>query len=399
MMMLPMVLALIAGAEVQAHTSLDGLDVVVVPIAGAPCSVRLAVRAGADEDPKGMGGLAHVVEHLTFGGARGRTVMLSNHATINAMTTAGGTVFSLETAAAYCEAELTSLLSMVTDGKLRRSWFGPEMEVIAREALYRSDTRAILDTALFGNTAAVVIGSQTTREQIKHVDVVRFFQNYYVPENMALIAVGGIDAEAVRRALATGFKLAPSLPSERSSRPARPILTHGESKVIGLRAGLVTLVAPLPLEAVVLCRSMAALLRLRLEQRLAPGTTAIVSDCRTMEGNLLLAVILSTERDDQERVRNLAIKEWNGFRAPSAVERALLTRRFANQSISRSASPHELAEDLAASALWLRGEVLFKLAPAWLATGPAADADLKAAALFTSAVRSSVFLGDQFVQR
>jgi zinc protease len=204
--MLPLLLlSLVSGADLVAHTELDGLDVLVVPLPGAPCSVRLTVQAGAGEDPPGMGGLAHVVEHLTFGGTRGRTVMLSNHANINAMTTMGGTVFTLETTAAYCEAELTSLLSMVTDGKLRRSWFGPEMEVIHREALYRTNTRAILDTALFGHTAASVIGSAATRETIKHIDVVRFFQNHYEPQNMALIAVGGIEPEAVQRALTTSF--------------------------------------------------------------------------------------------------------------------------------------------------------------------------------------------------
>lgn len=398
-MLLPLMLVLISGAEVESHTEPDGLDVLVVPIAGAPCSVRLAVRAGADQDPPGMGGLAHVVEHLTFGGTHGRAVMLSNHAYINAMTTAGGTVFSLETSAAFCEAELTALLSMLTDGKLRRNWFGPEMEVIQREALYRADTRAILDTALFGNTAAVVLGSRTTREQIRHVDAVRFFQSYYVPENMALIAVGGIEPAAVERALQAGFKLAPSLPSERSAREPKKILTHGESKVIGMRAGLVTLVAPLPLDSVALCRSMAALLDLRLQRRLSPGTTAIHSGCATMGGNLVLSVILSTEPDDQERVRNLAVVEWNGFQPPTAAEGALLRKHFANRALSLPSQPDRLAEELAASALWLRGAALFAVAPSWLAVEPVPNAALVEAAQFTSKARSSVFLGDLFVQQ
>jgi hypothetical protein len=162
---------------------------------------------------------------------------------------------------------------------------------------------------------------------------------------------------------------------------------------------LIALVAPLPHDGVVLCRSMAALLELRLQLRLAPGTTAIISDCRTMEGNLVLAVFLSTEPDDQERVQKLAITEWNGFKAPSAAERVLLTKHFSQRARLLASEPEVLAEQLADSSLWARGDALSTLAAQWLSKEPATDAELKGASTFTSSLRSAVFLGDLFVQK
>ncbi len=298
--------ALSATPTLQSVTGPDGLDVLVVNLPSASCSVRLVVRAGAAEDPTGKSGLAHAVEHLVLGGPPGRLAFVSSRSRINARTTAGGTVFMLDTTAEHCAAELQNFLSVVTEAKFRRGWFDPEMSVIQREAMYRIDTRSILDTSLFGNSSATVIGTETTRAQLRHVDVVRYFQQYYVPANMALVVAGSLDLPTVEAAIHRGFKLAPSLESERLERVGKPMVVRGESKVIGMRPGVIALATSLPLGQLPKCRVAAGVLLQRLTQRLSPGNVGLECSCLIMQGNLLLTVIAATEPADQSRVREIA---------------------------------------------------------------------------------------------
>lgn len=388
-------LLVLSAVDAQWHTTtgLDGLDVMVVQVPSKRCVVRLAVRAGAGEDPAGKHGLAHAVEHLALGGRPGRDLLISSRSEINALTYTGGTLFTLETSAATCEEELGKLLSVVTDGKLWPSWFSSEMEVIRREAFYRSDRRAILDTSLFGNTPEVVLGTQTTRDTFTPIDVVRFFQNNYVTNNMALVVVGGLEPAAVQRAIDQSIHLAPSLPGEGREREATPVVAKGESRVVALKAGVMALSTALPVDRVQTCRAAAALLKLRLTQKLSPGTASLDVSCLTMQGNLLLSVIIATEPGNQDRLRTIALDEWRSMRVPTKAEKALLDRRAQHEQTSWLSDPSEVADNLAASALWLHGQPLFTVASQWWDVPKVTDADFAFVRAATTPQRSVVVMG------
>lgn len=382
-----------AEARVQTAVELDGLDVVVVTRPNSRCSARLVVRAGADKAPPGKHGLAHLVEHLPFRGEAGFATLMSPRASVNAFTTVGNTVFTLESTPEHCEAELTRLLSTVTTGKLPRPWVQKELEVIRREAVYSSD---VLDVALFGGTRPQVIGTATTRDAIRYEDVVRFYQGQYTPENMALVVVGPLDLTTVRRSLEQGFKLAPSLPNQRRSRDPVPFKPRGESKHTGLRAGSVLLATALPFEKIALCRNLAALFELRLARQLLPGTGSIATRCQPVQGQLMLAVVLTTEPGDQERGRDLALREWVEIKPARSAEAKLVRQHLRNQALDFEGTAGELADALAATASWRRGEALFSLVPAWLSANTVTPDELAEAKAFTELSHSTVVLGDLF---
>jgi len=56
------------------HRLANGLRVAVEPMAGVETiAVGLYADAGARSEPKGLSGLAHMVEHMVFKGAGGRS--------------------------------------------------------------------------------------------------------------------------------------------------------------------------------------------------------------------------------------------------------------------------------------------------------------------------------------
>ena len=117
------------------------------------------------------------------------------------------------------------------------------------------------------------------------------------------------------------------------------------------------------------------------------------AQCLTMQGNLMLSVLLATEPDDEERVRTIAIDEWRTLAAPSATEKALVVHRFLNENRRLEGDPSELADRHAGSATWTRGEALFSLAPAWWAPPEFSDAAVRTVRAATTSERSSVFSG------
>jgi len=365
-----LVAALLAVAPAAIHTSteVDGLDLVVVTTGGGSCSARLAVRAGADDDPTGKAGLAHLVEHVSLGGDEGAALLASAESQVNAFTFADGTIFTLDATAASCAAELTRLLSVATTGKLRRAWVEHEQSVIQREQMYsRRTTSGFIDAGLFGDRMISILGSPATRENIKLDDVVRFYRTHYTPAKMALVVVGPLDVEKVRAALRAGFKLPPVLPGERTERQPSAVKFQGDHEIANAYAGVNVLSVPMPAGQVELCQNAAALLELRVRRALRlSGTTQVAGECLVAGGQLVAATMAIGPESDRERVQKLVGEAWDKASAPTAEERKLLARRFSRAAEWLTAAPEPAADLLARAALWSQGEALFSQVSGWL---------------------------------
>jgi predicted Zn-dependent peptidase len=383
---LGLVAALAAQPTLTTFTLPDGLDVVVVEHAKfSSCSVRLVVRAGAGEDFPGKRGLAHILEHTVLGGPAGMAQLTSRTATINALTTMSATTFTLEAPHQSCEDELRRYLSLVTDAKLRKSWFINEKEVIAREALYFSRRRALIETNLFGNSPELIIGTSSSRDSVELVDVREFFQRYYTPDRMTLV-VTGLEADAVRRALDGGFKLLPvSLLSDEAREQAS--MAVGTLQLTDA-PGTMALVAPLDVHQLPACRIAAAAIQLRLLQS-ARGAQVSV-DCSYAYQRLLLVVVVFGQLDDPA-VSSKTLEIWRQLKPLAKNELGVIERHFDARELSWDAP--ELADRIAAMAVWLSGKDLFDAVPGWWVS-PDTKTDLTPIRNATQPRASAVLMGN-----
>lgn len=381
-------LVLAAAPTLTTYTLPDGLDVVVVQHPKfTSCSVRLVVRAGASEDYPGKRGLAHIVEHTVLGGPAGMQQLTSRSANINALTSMTSTTFTLEAERGKCEDELRRYLGLVTDGKLRRSWFLNEKEVIAREALYFSGRRALIETNLFGNSPELIIGTATSRDAVELVDVRQFFQRYYTPDRMTLV-VTGLEPDAVKRALDGGFRLLPASLLSAEAHEAPATMAVGQFKLTDA-PGTLALVAALDVHQLPACRVAAAAIQLRLLQSTRGAQVSV--DCSYAYQRLLLTVIVFGQLDNPA-VSDKTIEVWRQLKPLAKNEVGVIERHFDARELAWDAP--ELADRIAGMAVWLSGKDLFDAVPGWWVSPDATKTDLTPIRAATQPRTSATLIGE-----
>lgn len=373
-----------APPKLTTYTLPDGLDVVVLEHPKfTRCSARLVVRAGATEDYPGKRGLAHIVEHTVLGGPAGMAELTSRTVSINALTSMTSTIYTLEATKERCEEELTRYLGVVTDAKLRKSWFVNEKEVIAREAFYFSSRKALIETNLFGNSPELIIGTQDSRDAVELIDVRQFFQRYYTPDRMTLV-VTGLEPEAVARALDGGFRLLPAslLSDEAHEAPA--------SMAVGTLSldtpNTLALVASLDLSQLAACRVAAAAMQLRLLQSTRGAQLSV--ECLPAYRRLLLVVVVAGQLDNPS-VSQKTIEVWRALKPLTKAEQALVEQHF---DATDTWDAPELADRISSMAVWYSGKSLFDSVPAWWLV-PDAKTDLSGVRAATQPRTSAVLKG------
>jgi zinc protease len=215
----------------------SGLRVVVLPDASSP-DVTVSVRydVGSKDEPTGLEGLAHLVEHLMFGGskhaARGAHYRLMDQAgatNVNARTSRDATVFH-ETVppdrlelALWLESDRMGFLDVVDDAALARE----------RTAVINEYRDRVADVA-YGELSSIVaaelfpswhpyhhlpVAQPKSILRIAAADVRAFLGTWYGPANATLFISGNAQPAA---AVALAERYFGSLPPR--APPARPVL-------------------------------------------------------------------------------------------------------------------------------------------------------------------------------
>lgn len=198
------------------------------------CTVNICVKAGSLDEGSGEEGMAHALEHMLFKGTEdapepgeiARRVE-SAGGDINAYTTFDRTVYELNAPATFAAEGARTLLNMTHRALLDAEELSRELEVIVEEIRRGNDNpSARLSRTLFRNAYA---GTAMSRPIIGSVESVRaftadavraFYNRWYIPNNMVLVAAGDFDASALADELekvCSGFVPA-NLP-ERSRSP------------------------------------------------------------------------------------------------------------------------------------------------------------------------------------
>jgi predicted Zn-dependent peptidase len=188
----------------------NGLPLITVPVAGteAVC-VHVLVRVGSRLENTKQGGLSHFLEHMMFKGterrptARVLTQILDGlGAEYNAYTTKEYTGYYIKAAADHLPVVLDVLADMLWYSRCEGVEMEREKKVIVEEINMYQDNPLmhigdLLENGVFtGSTLGKLIsGTRDSVVSLNRSQLVNFWQSYYHPKNMLLIAAGKLNSK------------------------------------------------------------------------------------------------------------------------------------------------------------------------------------------------------------
>ncbi|MFY0581398.1 M16 family metallopeptidase [Cystobacter fuscus] len=187
------------------------------------------MRTGAREDPEGMDGLAHLLEHVIVHGTydvRGEDFQQAVKAAggdFHGFTRAHSTTYVLQAPAESFLPLADQLVRIVTSPKLDPRQMQREVEIIRTESQDLGQGPGFhehLEDSLFAGTGSrSILGTQQTLDNISRKDLADFYTRYYTPANTSIVITGGVKREEVlgmlERAVRLPLPCPESLPSRR----------------------------------------------------------------------------------------------------------------------------------------------------------------------------------------
>ena len=241
---------LTATSNVRESTLANGLKILVQEIRTAPLvSVWCWYRVGSGDEPCGLTGVSHWVEHMNFKGTRNipgdqmKGMVERFGGMWNGYTWIDQTTY-LETAAS---AALDRMLFLEAE-RMANGIYDPadcesERTVIISELQGgENDPEQLLDTEVTATALRVhpyghpTIGWLQDLEAMSRDDLYTFYRQHYVPNNATLVVVGDVDADDVLRRAERHFGGIPEGLITRRLRAAEPPQV-GERRVLVEREG------------------------------------------------------------------------------------------------------------------------------------------------------------------
>ena len=185
----------------------NGLTVAIDPMPGAEsAAIGLHAFVGSRSEAIGKGGLAHLVEHMVFKGARGRDARAIAEAiedvggSLNAWTSRDQTLFHARTLAADVGLALELIADLVRAPRLDEAELEREKLVILSELGECLDApddliHDRLFEAAFGDQplARPVLGNEASIAGLTRSDCVDWLEHQYHPERLVISAAGRVD--------------------------------------------------------------------------------------------------------------------------------------------------------------------------------------------------------------
>ncbi len=229
----------IAIPDLPVHTWVlpNGLTLIVREDRSAPvASVQAWVDTGSIDEDRWLGaGLSHILEHMLFKGTESRDTnaiaqtVQAHGGYINAYTSFDRTVYWIDIPSDGVPVALDILADAMMHSTLPEDEYSKEQEVIRREFAMGFDDPDRMASQLLFRTAYrrhpyrhPVIGYLDVYNKLTRDDVMDYYKARYVPNNMAFIVVGDVDARAVREQVEKLFAEEPRVALEPVFLPAEP---------------------------------------------------------------------------------------------------------------------------------------------------------------------------------
>lgn len=225
------------------HTLPNGLRIIVKEDHSAPvASVQFWVETGSIHEDEWMGaGLSHILEHMLFKGTEtrsGRDIVRGvqdQGGYVNAYTSFDRTVYLADVPSAGVAEVIDILADIVLNATLPEDEYAKEQEVIRREFAMGFDSPERTGQKLLFETAFSehpyrhpVIGYLDVYNRLTRQDVMDYYRERYVPNNMFVVVVGDVDTREVVDQISGIFADVPR-------RALGPVTIPGEPRQLGKR--------------------------------------------------------------------------------------------------------------------------------------------------------------------
>ena len=195
------------GAEVI-HLK-NGLTVIYQNLPTFPVAVvDVWINAGAIVEPDEWSGMAHFLEHMVFKGtadiAPGQfdQIIESRGGATNAATSQDYAHFYITTSVEDLPETLPYLAELLLKAAIPESEFERERDVVLEELRQSYDNpdwlgfQSLMETIYHHHPyRRPVLGTETNLKQRTPTEMRRFHRTYYQPQNMTIVAIGGLDRE------------------------------------------------------------------------------------------------------------------------------------------------------------------------------------------------------------
>lgn len=218
----------------------NGLKLVVRPDRRAPVVVSYVwYRVGSADEPGGLTGISHVLEHMMFKGTprypQGvfSKIIAEHGGKENAFTSTDYTAYYQELAADNLELSFKLEADRMQNLMFSPEEYKKEIEVVKEERRMRIDDNPNALTYERFNAAAhiahpyhhLTIGWMSDIEQITVADLKRWYDQWYAPNNAVLVVVGNVNPQETFRLAKKYFNSIPrkTLPPSRHFPEPKPL--------------------------------------------------------------------------------------------------------------------------------------------------------------------------------
>ena len=232
-----------AGRSSAVHetTLPNGLRVIVKEDHRAPVVVsEVWYRIGSVDEPEGLTGISHVLEHMMFKGTQRlkpnefSRIIAANGGTENAFTSHNYTGYFQMLERSRLPVALELEAERMQNLRLDPAEYRKEIQVVINERLRRTEDRPErqVDERFMATAYRVspyrhpVIGWMRDLESMKVEDLRRWYDRYYSPSNATLVVVGDVDPQEVFALARKHFGPIPARAVNHSELPAEPAQTE-----------------------------------------------------------------------------------------------------------------------------------------------------------------------------
>ncbi len=199
----------------------NGAVVLTVPVPSAHAvSLGVWLRHGTQDEPAGLGGLAHFLEHIVFKGTADRSALDlavafdAVGASVDAFTTKDHVAFTLRVLPEYLPPALDALADMVLRPAMNPADIALEQDVVCEEIQEARDTPEDLlhdafTARIYGDhpRSRPILGSPETVRGLDRDILLREHRSLFRGEHLVVAATGRVD-DAVAELLADTFSAA-----------------------------------------------------------------------------------------------------------------------------------------------------------------------------------------------
>jgi len=227
-----------AATKVSYSKLKNGMEVVVIPDHRAPVVTHMVwYRVGAADEPRGVSGIAHFLEHLMFKGTEKippgefSKIVARNGGQDNAFTGHDATAYFQRVAKDRLPLVMEMEADRMTNLRLLEKDVLTERKVILEERRSRveNDPSSILGEQMMAAMyhshpyGIPILGWEHEMRELNRQVALEFYQRYYAPNNAILVVAGDVTSEQVTKlAEKTYGKLKPQTDRVRVPRPKEP---------------------------------------------------------------------------------------------------------------------------------------------------------------------------------